>query len=170
MKIVIYKNNEALASIDVVNEFLLRSFPNSDVKVRSNEELLCRVVVYEDSEVIAHGVAYSRQMKQGDKCFKGSIIAEVAVHPDYRGKGLCKLVLRSLESVMEAESVQHSFLFAYKPGIYKSSGYRELNLPIRFYDLLKEQWSTFAFQGSMYKSFGNNKLGNDVVDFNGWVY
>ena len=52
---------------------------------------------------MAHGIAYTREMKQGNEWFKGCIIGDVAVRPDYRGRGLCKQVIQNLDTVIEAE-------------------------------------------------------------------
>ena len=67
--------------------------------------------------------------------------------------------------------VAHSFLFAYEPNVYRSSGYLELVLPIHYFDIQQKNWNEFVYRGGMVKTYkGSHVLSNQVIDFNGCVY
>ncbi|MCF9392679.1 GNAT family N-acetyltransferase [Vibrio parahaemolyticus] len=64
-----------------------------------------------------------------------------------------------------------SFLFAYEPDVYRSSGYSELVCPIHYYDMQQKNWNEFVYRGGMVKAYNvGHALSNQVIEFNGCVY
>lgn len=60
-------------------------------------------------------------------------IAEVCVHPDYRGRGLVKRMLAAAHEWMARRDYAFSVLFG-NPAVYSSSGYRSISNELRMTD------------------------------------
>ncbi|MCF9368564.1 GNAT family N-acetyltransferase [Vibrio parahaemolyticus] len=119
----------------------LNSVFGQDSTVNFNQEFVCAVLIEDDSQIVATGFAYSRLMSQGSINFKAGI------------------------------GVTHSFLFAYEPDVYRSSGYSELVCPIHYYDMQQKNWNEFVYRGGMVKAYNvGHALSNQVIEFNGCVY
>ncbi|MDF4259462.1 GNAT family N-acetyltransferase [Vibrio parahaemolyticus] len=136
-----------------------------------NQEFVCAILIEDDNQIVATGFAYSRLMSQGSTNFKAGIVGGVAVTPNMRGLGLAKTVVKELDKYLVSCGVTHSFLFAYEPDVYRSSGYSELVLPIHYFDVQQKNWYQFVYRGGMIKSYnGGHALSNQVIEFNGCVY
>ncbi len=61
-------------------------------------------------------------------------VAEVCVHPDYRGRGLVKRMLVAAHEWMAGREYAFSVLFG-NPRVYGSSGYRSVTNDLRLTDL-----------------------------------
>ncbi|MFT6924857.1 MAG: N-acetylglutamate synthase-like GNAT family acetyltransferase [Psychromonas sp.] len=162
--------SEVQASESQINLFLSNVF-NSTVHVELSDEFVCGVVIKISAEIIGCGFAYARDMCQGQFQFKAGIVGAIAVNKDHRGKGLCKQLLRQLDNKLKTIDVSHSFLFAYEPKTYQSSGYVELQAPICYFDKSQNKWNQFVYCGGMVKPFEKRKLAsNTVIEFQGCVY
>lgn len=136
-----------------------------------NDEFLCAAIVKHESKIIGCGFGYHRKMLQGENDFHAGIIGGVAVAPDYQGQGLCRKIIQKLDEYMMSSGVLYSFLFAYQPEVYLSSGYINLTVPIHYYDKQHQEWLQFIYRGSMVKSYNKAQLiENKVVEFQGCVY
>lgn len=138
--------------------------------VEINDELVCSIVIEMQKTIVACGFAYSREMTQGSK-FRAGIIGGIAVHPNFRGLGLSKVIMKHLDERLIAEGVNHSFLFAYEPKVYVSSGYNELKAQIHYYDIQHKKWERFVYRGGMIKSYTSLILNEYLpIEFNGRIY
>uniref|UniRef100_UPI0013A6A2E7 GNAT family N-acetyltransferase n=1 Tax=Vibrio variabilis TaxID=990271 RepID=UPI0013A6A2E7 len=134
-------------------------------------EFFCAVIVENDDGIIASGLAYTRAMRQGSYNFTAAIIGNVAVKSSYRGQGLSKVVIGQLEQALAPTDVAYSFLFAYETNVYQSSGYSQLESPIRYFDTQKQNWNQFVYRGGMYKAHTSKRtLNQKVIEFGGCVY
>ena len=75
-----------------------------------------------------------------------------------------------LHDFFKKEGVDASFLFAYEPKYYISSGYKMLNNQMRFFDKKSNSWNQFVWGNSMYQEFGKFKLSSGLIDFKGIVF
>ncbi|QIA63117.1 GNAT family N-acetyltransferase [Vibrio astriarenae] len=150
MEVLILSADQLKCWKSKLNQHLQLVF-NSHIEAVFNEELLCVVLVIDDELIVAFGFAYRREMSQRGKVFNAGIIGGIAVHPDYRKQGLCKIILENIERSIELAGVEQSFLFAYEPSIYVTSGYTILDTPIRYFDRSQKRWNTYVYRGGMVK-------------------
>ncbi|MPW29305.1 GNAT family N-acetyltransferase [Agarivorans sp. B2Z047] len=136
------------------------------------QEYLADVVTSEDhNQIIACGFGYSRIMSQGKVSFNAGIIGCIAVNRGYRGLGLCKKMMQKLDSYMVSSGAICSFLFAYEPKVYLSSGYVNLLAPIHYFDKQLQVWNTFIYRGGMVKLNGLKQLSDtQAIEFKGCIY
>jgi hypothetical protein len=84
---------------------------------------------------------------------------------------LAKAVVKELDQYLVSFGVSHTFLFAYEPDIYRSSGYLDLAVPIHYFDVKQNNWDQFVYRGGMVKSYyRGHVLSDEVIEFNGGVY
>ncbi|EGR1594245.1 GNAT family N-acetyltransferase [Vibrio parahaemolyticus] len=170
MKISTIKSDEIELHEDEMNKHLTSIF-GQDSMVSLNPEFVCAVLIEDENKIVATGFAYSRLMSQGSLSFKAGIIGGIAVAANKRGQGLAKVIVQKLDKHLVSLGITHSFLFAYEPGVYRSSGYSELLLPIRYFDTQQKNWNEFVYRGGMVKSYKDNHvLSSQVIEFNGCVY
>ncbi|EHZ2904969.1 GNAT family N-acetyltransferase [Vibrio parahaemolyticus] len=170
LKISVVKNGEIEAYEASLNAHLNSVF-GQDSAVHVNDEFVCAVLIEDDSQIVATGFAYSRLMSQGSINFKAGIVGGISVAPNKRGLGLAKVIVKKLDKYLVSFGVTHSFLFAYDPDVYRSSGYSELVCPIHHYDTQQKNWNEFVYRGGMVKTYNvGHALSNQVIEFNGCVY
>ncbi|MEZ8083550.1 GNAT family N-acetyltransferase [Enterovibrio norvegicus] len=156
-------------------------FPDASIDISPNNELLTYGLVLDGSaaqkatnKVVGFGAVYTRKMQQGTRTFNAGIVGGIAIHPDYRGQGLCSRLMTQFDAAQIQANVEHSFLFAYEPRVYHAVGYQMLHAPIHFFDTPSNQWASFVYRGGMVKSFGKeNGLPiepHTLIEFNGQVY
>ncbi|QSH56599.1 GNAT family N-acetyltransferase [Photobacterium damselae subsp. damselae] len=170
LKISVVKSDEIEVYEAPINAHLTSIF-GQDSTVNFNHEFVCAVLIEDDSQIVATGFAYSRLMSQGLINFKAGIVGGIAVAPNKRGLGLAKVIVKELDKYLMSFGVTHSFLFAYEPDVYRSSGYSELICPIHYYDIQQKHWNEFVYRGGMVKIYNiGHAIGNQVIEFNGCVY
>ncbi|HFQ4882395.1 TPA: GNAT family N-acetyltransferase [Vibrio vulnificus] len=170
MKISVVKSGEIEAYEASLNAHLNSVF-GQDSTVNFNQELVCAVLIEDDSQIVATGFAYSRLMSQGSINFKAGIVGGIAVAANKRSLGLAKVIVKELDKYLVSFGVTHSFLFAYEPDVYRSSGYLELVCPIHYYDIQQKNWNEFVYRGGMVKTYDvSHALSNQIIEFNGCVY
>lgn len=141
------------------------------MKIEVNDEFLCAVIIEDDNQIIACGLGYTRKMSQGNVDFNSGIIGGIAVNESYQGLGLCKKIMQKLDTYMVSNEILFSFLFAYEPRAYLSSGYSNLLAPIHYFDKQFQTWNEFVFRGGMVKSYTRTQLSEaQVIEFKGCVY
>ncbi|HGF5104195.1 TPA: GNAT family N-acetyltransferase [Vibrio parahaemolyticus] len=170
MKISVVENGEIEAHEVVLNTHLNSIF-GQDSTVNLNHEFVCAVLIEDENQVVATGFAYSRLMSQGSTSFKAGIVGGITVAPNKRGLDLAKTIVKELDKYLVSFGVTHSFLFAYNPDVYRSSGYSELLVPIHYFDIQQKNWNEFVYRGGMVKTYKDSHvLSNQVIEFNGCVY
>lgn len=68
-------------------------------------------------------------------------VAEVCVHPDYRGRGLAHRMMNQMHEWAIAAGFPLATLFG-DPRIYGGVGYRAVPNPVRFWEPAENQWLT----------------------------
>ncbi|HDY8053281.1 TPA: GNAT family N-acetyltransferase [Vibrio vulnificus] len=170
LKLSVVKSGEIEAYETSLNAHLNSVF-GQDSTVNFNHEFVCAVLIEDDSQIVATGFAYSRLMSQGSINFKAGILGGIAVAANKRGLGLAKVIVKELDKCLVSFGVTHSFLFAYEPDVYRSSGYLELVCPIHYYDIQQKNWNEFVYRGGMVKTYNaGHALSNQLIEFNGCVY
>ncbi|PSU90434.1 GNAT family N-acetyltransferase [Photobacterium kishitanii] len=167
----------SVISLDEINEnkdsleLFLSSVFDAECHVDINSEFRCAVVIERSGRIYACGLGYERKMSQNQKHFKGGIVGGIAVSAEFRGQGLGKAVLEAIDNHLLYFGVDYSFLFAYEPKVYQSSGYHALSAPIYYFDKQQSKWNQFVYRGGMVKSYSSIQLSEKlVIEFNGCLY
>jgi predicted acetyltransferase len=111
---------------------------------------------------------YRRQVTMGGEALEIDMVGGVAVAPDHRRKGHCRLLLRRAHDHLRACSIAFSILFAFEPFVYRSSGYRLMPNETHSLDI-DGAWKTFVYRGSIYSELAERPWPNQVLELRGGV-
>jgi Predicted acetyltransferase len=75
-----------------------------------------------DGRLVAHLAAHERTVLAGDRVHAAGGVAEVCVHPEYRGRGYAGRLVGAAHDWMRERGWDYSILFG-EPRYYASSGY-----------------------------------------------
>lgn len=78
-----------------------------------------------EDTLIAHVGVHEKEIRAGEDRYRFGGIAEVCVHPEFRGRGTVRALLAFIHPWMASRGFVFSVLFG-DPKIYTSSGYREV--------------------------------------------
>lgn len=117
--------------------------------------------------LIAHVAVHEKTLgsKSGELPVWG--IAEVCVHPDYRGRGLVKKILDQVHR--EVDQVDFMVLFG-KTNVYSSSGYKSITNPLRVYESVARNWKVQPIASAMVRSCGRRVWPEGEIDLRGPVF
>ena len=117
-------------------------------------------------ELIAHIAVHDKQIGTAAGELRMAGIAEVCVHPQYRGRGLVRDLLATAHAWLAAQGIPVAMLFGDKKH-YASSGYRNISNPIRHRNSETGVWITEPSDWAMVKPLGNLDWPAGVVDLRG---
>ena len=117
---------------------------------------------------MGHLAVHQHQVKMGDEVLTIGMIGAVAVAPDHRRRGHCRLLLRRAHDDLRARLIPFSILFAFEPRVYLSSGYRLLQNETHFLDA-DGAWKAFVYRGSMYAELAERPWPNRMLELAGGV-
>jgi predicted acetyltransferase len=117
---------------------------------------------------VGHLAVYRRQVKMGDEVLEIGMVGAVAVAPDHRRRGHCRLLLQRAHDDLRARSIPFSILFAFEPRVYLSSGYRLMQNETHFLDV-DGAWKTFVYRGSMFAELTERPWPNRMLELAGGV-
>jgi predicted N-acetyltransferase YhbS len=108
---------------------------------RYNAELPAHrwIIRAEDGSLVAHVAAHDKHIRVGDQPLRVGGIAEVCVHPAYRGRKFVGLLLEAAHAWMRAEGIPFSILFGHEQ-VYRSKGYALVTAPCRMFNAGKAEW------------------------------
>ena len=139
-------------------------------EIKTENELCCRIMVFEGDKCIAHGAGYIRNMRIEEYDFIAGIIGGIAVDSNFRLRGIAKNIINQIHECFKKKGVHHSFLFASEPKVYFSNGYKMLENTMRVYDSYECKWQEFVWNDSMYADLCDKKLPSGLLEFNGCNY
>lgn len=84
------------------------------------------VIRGERSEIVSHAGVHERLLECGNEQYCAGGIAEVCVHPGFRGRGYVRIMLAEIHQWLKEEGFVFAVLFG-NPRVYESSGYREVS-------------------------------------------
>lgn len=84
------------------------------------------VIREENNAIVAHIGVHDKEVETGDDRHRIGGIAEVCVHPDYRGKGYVRMMLTRIHSWLSEHGFVFTVLFG-NPQVYASSGYVQVS-------------------------------------------
>jgi predicted acetyltransferase len=126
------------------------------------------LIAREARHVAGHLAVHRRRVKMCDEVLEIGMIGAVAVAPDHRRRGHCRLLLQRAHDDLRARSIPFSILFAFEPRMYLSSGYRLMQNATHFLDA-DGAWKSFVYRGSMYAELAERPWPNRMLDLAGGV-
>lgn len=120
----------------------------------------------DEHHLIAHAALHEKRLgfQQGELQVAG--VAEVCVHPDYRGHQFVSLLLKSMHDWARVHHFPFSALFG-NPKIYKSLGYRPVMNCLRIYDVPGRQWISRPFSHFLVLPLANLDWPEGILDLRG---
>jgi predicted acetyltransferase len=117
-------------------------------------------------KLYAHVAVHKKLLSAPGADIKVGGIAEVAVHPDYRGRGLVKLMLAEVNRWLAAHDFAFAMLYG-NPEVYRSSGYRSIENEVCYFDLVTKSWKTEVNKEAMVAVLGNQTWPAGLIQLNG---
>lgn len=149
---------------------LTTCFPDQPVfkKQRYYKELpQHRWFIEDGNKVIAHTALHEKIITTEIRDIRIVGIAEVLVHPDYRRQGLAKMVLDAAHRWGKKHGFEFSLLFFGEENVYKSSGYKLINNPIKYVDYKTNEEKVDTSPIIMVKALTEKTWPNGLIDLNG---
>jgi len=128
-----------------------------------------RWLMREPGRVIAHVAAHEKRIGTAAGEFDICGIAEVAVHPDFRGRGLVKQLLAPAHAAFARAGTPFSFLFG-NPKVYGASGYVPVKNALRHFDFTCHEWLVRPLAPAMVKLLGTMAWPEGEIDLRGPVF
>jgi predicted N-acetyltransferase YhbS len=128
-----------------------------------------RFLVREPGRVAAHAAFHYKMIGTPAGEFRIAAVAEVAVHPDYRGRGLVKELMAAGHEFCVGLGCQFGFLFG-SHLVYSSSGYLPVTNPLRYFDPVRGEWLVRSVGAAMVKPLGATPWPEGEVDLRGPMF
>jgi len=128
-----------------------------------------RWLIREPGRVIAHIAVHEKRIGTAAGEFPICGIAEVAVHPEFRRRGLAKQLLVPAHAAFAREGVPFSFLFG-NTTVYGSSGYTPVKNAVRHFDFACHEWLVRPLGAAMVKELGTTAWPEGEIDLRGPVF
>jgi predicted acetyltransferase len=126
------------------------------------------LVLRDRGRAVGHLALCRREVGVGAETLAIGMIGDVAIAPDYRGRGHTHALFAHAHAHLTGQSLPFSVLFAYEPRVYASRGYNLMQNETRFLDA-DGAWKTFVFRGSMYAELSGRRWPNQLLDLRGRV-
>lgn len=126
-----------------------------------------RWVVNSNAKPVAHAALHEKVISINGEDYKVGGVAEVCVHPEYRGKGFVRLILTEITKWMKANHLAFGLLFANHPNVYSPSEYFVIDNCIRYYEPETNQWHEKIFTESMVCLINEAVWPEGLVNLNG---
>jgi len=133
MKIEYLPDASTDASLDAeLRNLLTRCFTKPQDVVFKDHRYFCEPYphrwVINDARraIIAHAGVHEKAVEADGRWYRIGGLAEVCVHPDYRGRGFVKAMVACIDEWLIAHGYDFAVLFG-EPYIYQSSGYVLVN-------------------------------------------
>ncbi len=85
-----------------------------------------RWIVNDGSKIVAHAAMHDKIVKTDIRDIRICGVAEVCVHPEYRGQGLVRKLLVKMHDFAKEQGIEYSVLFG-DAKVYASSGYAKVD-------------------------------------------
>lgn len=154
---------------DKIIQILTICFPDQQIFTKQRyykETPQYRWYIESDSIIAAHLAIHEKKITINSEEIIIGGIAEVCVHPNYRGKGLAKKLLKASEEVIAEKGLKFSVLFG-DPNVYSSSGYRQIDNKIKYVDHISGKWITENNSDIMIKKIADVEWPEGLVNLNG---
>jgi predicted acetyltransferase len=124
------------------------------------------MVLREGPMVLGHLGLYTREVKIGNSDFEIGMLGGIAVAPERRRTGCCRILVRHAHEHLARRHMAFSILFAYEPRIYEGSGYKLMQNATHFIEPDGTP-RTLVYRGSMYAELSDRRWPNQLLDLRG---
>ena len=155
-----------------IRDLLIACFPDQAVFTRQrfyHEMPAHRWFIMQNDQMIAHVALHEKEIKVEYNKIKIGGIAEVAVHPDARGRGYVRLLLKTAHEWLTKNGYSFSMLFGDK-NVYTSSGYSIVESLFHYYKPDKKEWVTEIIDCAMVANLENKKWPDGLIDLDGPMF
>ena len=128
-----------------------------------------RWYIEENDLIMAHLALHEKTISAEIGDFPIGGVAEVCVHPDFRGKGSVKKMLVETHNWMKENNIPFSVLFGEKE-IYSSSGYTPVENEIKYFDDKTDKWIVEVNRHAMKNVLGNSQWPEGLININGPMF
>jgi len=119
-----------------------------------------------EGKLVAHLALHDKTIGTTAGDLRVGGIAEVCVAPSHRGQGLVRRLLTLSDEWMVAQGVPFSTLFG-NQGVYSSSGYRQVDNPLRHLIPSTGVWREEPLAGFLIKPLGSVAWPSGLIDLRG---
>lgn len=106
------------------------------------------IILAENGEPAAHLAAHDKFIGAFTGDLRVFAVAEVCVHPDFRGRGLVRDLIAAAHAWARAQEFPWAMLFG-EPAVYASSGYLKISNPIRRFSPRRSAWEASPMASAM---------------------
>ena len=125
-----------------------------------------RWYIEEDNKIIAHLALHEKKISLANGSFPIGGVAEVCVHPDHRGKGYVKQMLKKAHKWLKENKYPFAMLFGDQK-IYSSSGYSVIENEIKYFDDKIGKWKIETSKYAMIKALSDKPCPEGLINING---
>ncbi len=93
-----------------------------------------RLVIRDGGKIVAHMAMQFRAVRLGGRLVDVAALAEVATHPDHRGRGLAQRLLQAAIASARDARAQHFLLFG-TAGLYAAAGFAPAHNPLVYVEM-----------------------------------
>jgi len=128
-----------------------------------------RWYIEDDKKLIAHIAMHEKIMSSKNREFPFGGVAEVAVHPDFRGRGYVRKILIKVHKWLQTNEFPFAILFGEKE-IYSSSGYSLVQNEIKYFNDETDKWIIEANRHALKNVLGSNPWPEGLININGPMF
>ena len=129
-----------------------------------------RWFIEDGDKIIAHVAVHEKVISTKIGNIKIAGIAEVLVHPECRRMGLAKMVLDEAHSWSILQRFEYAMLYYGEQNVYKSSGYRVIDNPIKYVDHITNEQKIDTSPEVMIKTLSGSIWPEGTIDLNGSTF
>jgi len=128
-----------------------------------------RWYIEKNSKIVAHLALHEKKISTEIGEFPIGGVAEVCVHPDYRGRGSVKKILIETHNWLKENEYPFSVLFGEKE-IYSSSGYTPVKNEIKYFDDKAGNWKIEPIRTAMTNVLSSTPWPDGLININGPMF
>ena len=122
-----------------------------------------------EKKLIAHLALHEKVFTNANKHYKFGGVADVCVHPDFRGRGYVKHLVQTAHNWLKTQNYPFAILFG-EAYIYHSSGYINISNDIRYLDDIANEWTIKKIKSAMVCEIGSLQWPPGLIDINGPMF
>ena len=125
-----------------------------------------RWIIRDQDLIIAHVAVHDKNIESEKGSLRIGGIAEVCIHPDFRGRGLVKRMLAIIHEWLKERGFAFAMLYGDK-NVYSSSGYVPIKNQIKYLDHVSQEWKTEESEDAMIAPINRNNWPDGLINING---
>jgi N-acetylglutamate synthase-like GNAT family acetyltransferase len=155
-----------------IRDLLCVCFPEQPVfkfQRHYHEKPQHRWYIEEAGSLVAHTALHCKTIGVNDISVDIGGIAEVAVHPDFRGRKLVRQLLNEAHHWLKDNGYRYSMLFGEKK-VYASSGYKQIDANFHYFNPAEESWVDGPIDSAMVALLNECNWPDGKIDLKGPMF